>query len=366
MSIKKTCIQTLACFIPDKEKRKNFRKRYLGEVAPVNEDIAKNKDVPVNENVQDRFLSIFGIPNQGAVTFKEYMLANNMPEKLAKLKTGLDADSIALLHALLKRMLLFPNMAEHHNFQIRESYYLSLHTPDEHRYIQQFLSESPSYKAEFDLLGGAYNPDTFLFHHGLRHAGGRIKDYVRNKDFIDGGAYIGDSAVVLERYYAPRLVHSFEISTLACEKYVEVMQKNNVPDSKYKLNRLGLSDCAETFMINNNLDQGVSLIHAGDQQVQTTNVDSYVGENNLEVGFIKGDLEGFGVKALRGMEKTIRQFRPVLSLAIYHNPEEFFTMKPLLDAITKDLDYTIKLKHFHPFPDFMVDVVLFAYPRELE
>lgn len=62
-------------------------------------------------------------------------------------------------------------------------------------------------------------------------------------------------------------------------------------------------------------------------------LDTYLQQLNKtvpQVGFIKLDLEGYGVRALRGMEKTIRKDRPVLSLSIYHSPEELFETKKVL------------------------------------
>lgn len=45
---------------------------------------------------------------------------------------------------------------------------------------------------------------------------------------------------------------------------------------------------------------------------------------NEEVGFIKFDLEGAGYQAIMGSLKTIAKYRPILSIAIYHSPIEFF------------------------------------------
>ncbi|GHU88876.1 hypothetical protein AGMMS49941_13110 [Deferribacterales bacterium] len=65
------------------------------------------------------------------------------------------------------------------------------------------------------------------------------------------------------------------------------------------------------------------------------------------------------------MTKTIQRFRPVLSLAIYHNIEEFFGTKPLLEEIVKGMDYTFKLQKHGAFAFNINETALFAYPREL-
>lgn len=66
------------------------------------------------------------------------------------------------------------------------------------------------------------------------------------------------------------------------------------------------------------------------------------------------------------MSETIKRDRPVLSLSIYHNPKEFFEIKPALERIVKTLNYKITIEKHCPFPQATVEIVLFAYPKELD
>jgi hypothetical protein len=52
-----------------------------------------------------------------------------------------------------------------------------------------------------------------------------------------------------------------------------------------------------------------------------TTVDDEVERLGLHVGFIKADIEGHELRMLRGARKTIREQRPILSLAIYHGAQ---------------------------------------------
>lgn len=355
MGVRKTLVQALSCFIPNSEARKRFRQKHQhGATTAISPEL----------DVSERFRTVFGILEQGEISFEQYFLSNNMSEKLTAMKRGLDSASLSLLDVLLHRIFVYPTNSESDNFQIKESHYLSLHAPENHRRIQQFHTEYKSYMDNFDLMDSGYNPETFLFHHGLRYASSGIKDYIKNRDFIDAGAYIGDSALVMARYYRPRHIFSFEISPNSCKKYVTIMRKNGIPDEKYTIERLGVTDRKDQLMFNGDRDQGTSLTLVGSDQVYTTDIDSYVKENHLDVSFLKADLEGYGFKGLLGMADTIRKFRPVLSLSIYHSAEEFFEMKPLLDEITKNLDYTVELKQLRPYPDSILEATLFAYPRE--
>ena len=42
-------------------------------------------------------------------------------------------------------------------------------------------------------------------------------------------------------------------------------------------------------------------------------------------------LKGCDLDVLKGAEKTIKKFKPVIISAIYHNAEQFFEVKPTLD-----------------------------------
>ena len=60
------------------------------------------------------------------------------------------------------------------------------------------------------------------------------------------------------------------------------------------------------------------------EQCEIVTVDSYCAQTGPgRIGLIKADLEGMGLKMVRGAMETIRKDHPVLLLAIYHNRDEF-------------------------------------------
>lgn len=68
---------------------------------------------------------------------------------------------------------------------------------------------------------------------------------------------------------------------------------------------------------------------------RVTDLDSFVVEQNLSrVDVIKLDIEGAEAAALKGMEKTLRRFRPRLMIAAYHNGMKDLLILPrLLDEL---------------------------------
>jgi len=94
--------------------------------------------------------------------------------------------------------------------------------------------------------------------------------------------------------------------------------------------------------------------------LQTTSIDDLVMAKNLtRVDFIKLDIEGAELPALKGAEKTMRRFKPQLAVAVYHHDDDLFTIPEYLSAL--DLGYEFYLDHFTIYQE---ETVLFARPTD--
>lgn len=91
-------------------------------------------------------------------------------------------------------------------------------------------------------------------------------------------------------------------------------------------------------------------------EVKTVSIDDLVREHDLEtVNFIKMDIEGAELAALRGAENTIKRFRPKLAISVYHNLEDFWSIPQYLQGL--ELNYRFYLRHFTIHDE---ETVLFA------
>ena len=73
------------------------------------------------------------------------------------------------------------------------------------------------------------------------------------------------------------------------------------------------------------------------------------------------DIEGMGLKFVKGAEQTIKRDRPLLSLSIYHNADEFAGIYQTLKSW--NLNYHYELKQFSPMKAWS-ELSLLAYPKE--
>jgi FkbM family methyltransferase len=264
-----------------------------------------------------------------------YMLQNNMPEKLRALRRNLDSKSLELVDSLSLRTIILPKEIKWNCF-CKKEFFDKIFTETELREYEEFNRNLKKYKSNFPLSrrgDNIYSPETFLYNSGLVNKNEKIKNYIAGKDFIDGGAFYGDTALVYAKLYNPKKVYSFEISPTNMGLYNKTMKINNIANDKCEVLFLGLADTKKKISFHDNGGVGTTIFSDGEVVANLCDLDSFVEENKLTVGFIKTDLEGSDFDALRGMVKTIKKDRPVLSLSIYHGPKDFFEMKPFLEDV---------------------------------
>lgn len=89
------------------------------------------------------------------------------------------------------------------------------------------------------------------------------------------------------------------------------------------------------------------------RRVEVTTIDRFVEEEKLDrVDFIKMDIEGAEEPALRGAARTLRRFRPRLSLASYHHDHGFGgdLQHPKLVRLLREMGYDLRetaQRHIH-------------------
>ena len=203
--------------------------------------------------------------------------------------------------------------------------------------------------------------EVFSLYHGFRFARKEILDYIRNKDVIDVGAFIGDSALVIAPY-VDKKIHSFEISPMQCEEIKKVAKYNNIED-KVVVHNMGLTDHPTTFYMNSNkINSAQHVTSHGKIPIQMETIDNMVEKLHLTPGVIKADIEGNEYEMLKGAEKTIKKYRPIITVSVYHNYDNLFVVP---DYVKSFGNYSFAFRAGSAIARHMGEMVMFAYPNEI-
>lgn len=194
-----------------------------------------------------------------------------------------------------------------------------------------------------------FESSVFVYKHGIDCI--ENLDAIKDKDILDVGGFIGDSILILKPLTDRRVI-SFEAVSAnyhLMEQTVELNHLENVI-----LEHLALGEKKETMTIT--LAGSSSAFNVNDvvtttgiEEVKVDTLDAYLEGTDINVGLIKVDIEGAEQSFLKGAKKTIEKFKPVLLMSIYHNADDFFNIKPIIESwnlgykfrVHKPVDYSV-------------------------
>lgn len=166
---------------------------------------------------------------------------------------------------------------------------------------------------------------------------------------IDGGACWGDTALYFaERVGAQGRVYSFELSAANVAVMEANLGLNPALADRVEIVREALWDATGEVVSYSELGRitAPGLVTAeGAADAATVALDDFVEERGIaRIDFVKLDVEGAELRALRGAERTLRAFRPALAVAAYHRDGDLVEIPAFLEGL--DLGYELFLDHF--------------------
>lgn len=177
-----------------------------------------------------------------------------------------------------------------------------------------------------------------------------IKDSINEGDIvIDIGANIGYYTLLFARLVGNTgKVYSFEPDPRNClllEKNIQINDYNNIV-----LEKKAISDKTEKSILYVTDDNAGSTMHKGNSttkneiDIDAITLDDYFKANSIAPDFIKIDIEGYELNALKGM-KMVLQSSNKIKIMIEYNPltKNFFNSDPM-DSLNflGELDFKFK------------------------
>lgn len=170
--------------------------------------------------------------------------------------------------------------------------------------------------------------------------------------YIDGGAYNGDTYLELASIMKVATAFLFEPDL---KNYKQLV--NNVRKSSNQIFCLpiGLSNHYDILSFISDGGGGSTISDHGDQHISTVSLDELI--HHHDVNFIKFDVEGAEIPAIRGAAGLIERYRPVLAISLYHRPQDIWEIPELISQICMNYRFYIRQHYYNSF-----DSVLYAVP----
>lgn len=212
----------------------------------------------------------------------------------------------------------------------QDTFYAYLSNND--RYDKPFLDKSEKYTFEGLYCYEDDQADIMI------HAGDTV---------LDLGAWAGDFSAYAA--YKGAKVYAFEPDTSNIKLLERTASLNGYLPGNIEIVPLGVgAKCEELRFYSDGLIGSGSRFMETEQNTQggaalstvtVTTLDDWTARNNIKVDFIKADIEGFERYMLEGAQQLLKTQAPILSLCIYHLPDDHEVMANLI--LKANPDYKI-------------------------
>jgi FkbM family methyltransferase len=181
---------------------------------------------------------------------------------------------------------------------------------------------------------------TSLVNHDEYFPEGIIK-LTEDEKFVDGGGFNGDTVREFVKRSNNKFDHIFSFEP----------DKNNYNDLLAEVKSLDLKEnkvtCYSKGLYSTNkklsfIQKGIgsSISENGNESIEVVSLDSFLSESEKnKITYIKLDVEGAELEALKGMIKTIIQNKPKLAICVYHQMKDFWEIPYFIESL--NLGYKI-------------------------
>lgn len=175
--------------------------------------------------------------------------------------------------------------------------------------------------------------------------------------YVDVGAYNGDTAGYFMNAVRGKFdrIHAFELDPANYEQLVKNVENSPARD-RIKTYNVGAWDEACDILFSQGKSQ--STVGQGEKHACVVPLDTVLSDQR--VTFIKMDIEGAELHALRGAQETIKRQRPKLAICVYHHISHLWEVPLYIHQLLPDH----KL-YFRHHTNLEYETVCYAIPPEL-
>jgi len=172
-----------------------------------------------------------------------------------------------------------------------------------------------------------------------------------NAIFVDCGAFDGDSALAFIEFAKRKGASNFKkIISFEPDPYNYKKLCNRNIEKHLCINK-GVSNEKGVLQFSV-LGTSSGICDNGEIQVEIDTLDNMIDE---KVAYIKMDIEGVELEALKGAEHLIRESKPTLAICIYHKKEDLWVLQNYIKSLVPEYKFYIRA-----YEETATELVLYA------
>ncbi|WP_010167114.1 FkbM family methyltransferase [Candidatus Epulonipiscium viviparus] len=192
-----------------------------------------------------------------------------------------------------------------------------------------------------------------------------IISFNENEVFVDVGVYNASTSIEFAEKYKQnyKKIYLFEADPKLAKLSKQNLEISSI--SNYEIYDVGLWDKKDTLKFENTQSSANCITTEGNIIIHVDTLDNYFIHDKTNIRdiptFIKMDIEGAELEALKGGEQLIKQYAPKLAICVYHKLEDVIIITNWLKNINPK--YTMYLRHHGSGTNSAYETVLYAIQK---
>lgn len=210
---------------------------------------------------------------------------------------------------------------------------------------KEIFEKITNFKISYDLTF----MQGFTNDHESQYFDKEIIPKIKNIRFVDGGGYVGDTLKeIIKNYPDFEKIYCVEPNTL----HINIAKRDFGDIDNIEFINCGLG--SEKIVSEIKEEKQNNCAH----DYQATNINSIDNLISQKVDYIKLDIEGAEQDTIIGAKNTIKKYKPIFAICIYHKAEDWYKVPKLVLEIQKD--YNIYLRHYM---EGIYETVMYFIPK---
>lgn len=174
-------------------------------------------------------------------------------------------------------------------------------------------------------------------------------DLLTGEYFVDAGAFVGDT---LDDFIRHSQLFTKYICFEPDEKHIraiEIRKKRicaewNLPDDAIQIVKAGVGEYSAKARLSDDYSGSSNRIVYDDMKesgIDIVKLDDYL--EGQKVTFIKADIEGMEMQALKGARELIKKQKPKMAICVYHLPWDIYKIPMLVKELNCEYKFKMRL-----------------------